>query len=158
MYGAQCKLKESTKSLEPAEICEEVEKAESFPAKLDHYAIMTTERVSGKAQLTIQQINQNHRATQLFTVELFTWDKITQLLRQYPEMEQQFYGGLRAEEVAEVKFKLDAIQSAVAVIAPAAAASVKTEIDGPLRRCREQPRNQKHRCPGTGPPSIESQI
>jgi hypothetical protein len=34
MYGAQCKLKESTKSLEPAQIREEVDKAESFPAKL----------------------------------------------------------------------------------------------------------------------------
>lgn len=118
MYGAQCKLKEASKSLEPAEIRAEVEKAKGFPAKLDHYAIMTTGKVSGTAQLTIQQVNQEHRAAGSFTVELFTWDKITKLLRQYPEIEQQFYGGLRSEEVAQVKVKLDAIQSAVAVIAP----------------------------------------
>ncbi|WP_158752256.1 hypothetical protein [Acidobacterium sp. S8] len=42
MYGAQCKLKEPSKSLQPAEIREEVEKAEDFPAKLDYYTIMTT--------------------------------------------------------------------------------------------------------------------
>jgi tetratricopeptide (TPR) repeat protein len=138
MYGAQCKLKESTKSLEPAEIREEVEKAESFPAKLDHYAIMTTGKVSGTAQLTIQQINQKHRTAGSFTVELFTWDKITKLLRQYPEIEQQFYGGLHSEEVAEVKVKLEAIHSAVAVIGPAAAASAKTEIDALIDEARER--------------------
>lgn len=135
MYGAQCKLKESTKSLEPAEIRKEVEKAESFPAKLDHYAIMTTGKVSGTAQLTIQQINQEHCAAGSFTVELFTWDKITKLLRQYPEIEQLFYGGLRSEEVAEVKVKLDAIQS---VIAPAAAALVKSEVDALIDEARER--------------------
>lgn len=138
MYGAQCKLKEASKSLEPAEIRAEVEKAEGFPAKLDHYSIMTTGKVSGNAQLTIQQINQEHRAAGSFKVELFTWDKIAKLLRQYPEIEQQFYGGLRSEEVAEVKVKLDAIQSAVAVIAPAAAASVKTEIDALIDEARER--------------------
>ncbi len=138
MHGAQCKLKESTKSLDPAEIREEVEKAEGFPAKLDHYAIMTTGKVSGTAQLAIQQINQRHRAAGLFTVELFTWDKITKLLRQYPEIEQQFYGGLRSEEVAEVKIKLEAIQSAVAIIAPAAVASAKTEIDALIDEARER--------------------
>ena len=138
MYGAQCKLKEASKSLEPAEIRAEVEKAGGFPAKLDHYGIMTTGKVSGTAQLTIQQINRKHRAAGSFTVELFTWDKITKLLRQYAEIEQQFYGGLRSEEVAEVKVKLDAIQSAVAVIAPAAAASVKTEIDALIDEARER--------------------
>ncbi len=138
MYGAQCKLKESSKSLEPAEIRAEVKKAEAFPAKLDHYAIMTTGKISGNAQLTIQQINQEHRAAGSFTVELFTWDKITKLIRQYPGIEQQFYGGLRSEEVAEVRVRLEAIQSAVAVIAPAAAASVKTEIDALIDEARER--------------------
>ncbi|HWG21327.1 MAG TPA: hypothetical protein VG225_12425 [Terracidiphilus sp.] len=138
MYGAQCKLKEASKSLEPAEIRTEVEKAEAFPAKLDHYAIMTTGKVSGAAQLTIQQINQKHRSAGSFTVELFTWDKITKLLRQYPEIEQQFYGGLRPEEVAEVKIKLEAIHSAVAVIGPATAATAKTEIDALIDEARER--------------------
>jgi hypothetical protein len=101
-YAAQCKLKEQWKSLEPAEIRDEVKKAKTFPSKLDHYAILTTGKISGAAQLAIQAINQEHKAVGLFTVELFTWEKITELIRQYPEVEQQFYGGLRSEEVATV--------------------------------------------------------
>jgi hypothetical protein len=46
-YAAQCKLKENRKSLEPKEIRAEVEKAKKFPSKLDHYAILTTGKVSG---------------------------------------------------------------------------------------------------------------
>src|SRR5271167_4309970 len=98
-YAAQCKLKESWKSLEPKEIRSEVEKAKTFPSKLDHYAILTTGKISGQAQLTIQAINQEHKAVGLFTVELLTWEKITDLIRQYADVEQQFYGGLRSEEV-----------------------------------------------------------
>src|SRR6266436_4850497 len=99
-YAAQCKLKEQWKSLDPAEIRDEVRKARTFPSKLDHYAILTTGKISGAAQLAIQAINQEQKATGLFTVEL---------IRQYPEVEQQFYGGLRSEEVATVNAKLDYI-------------------------------------------------
>lgn len=97
---------------------------------------MTTGKVSSAAQLAIQQINQAHRGAGSFTVELFTWDKITKLLRQYPEVEQQFYRGMRAEEVAEVKVKLEAIHSAIAVIGPAV--SAKTEIDALIDEARER--------------------
>src|SRR5205814_6011135 len=85
-YAAQCKLKEQWKSLEPAEIRAEVEKAKTFPSKLDHYAILTTGKVSGQAQRTIQSINQENKAAGLFTVELLTWEKITALIRQHPEV------------------------------------------------------------------------
>lgn len=67
MYGAQCKLKEQWKSLAPKEIREEIEKAKTFPSKLDHYAILTTGKISGDAQLEIQAINREHRASGLFT-------------------------------------------------------------------------------------------
>ena len=53
-YAAQCKLKEQWKSLDPAEIRDEVTKARTFPSKLDHYAILTTGKISGAAQLAIQ--------------------------------------------------------------------------------------------------------
>jgi predicted Zn-dependent protease/transcription elongation GreA/GreB family factor len=126
MYGAQCKLKEQWKSLEPGEIRDEVEKAKTFPSKLDHYGILTTGKISGAAQLTIQEINQEHRAAGLFTVELFTWEKITELIRQYPEIELQFYGGLRAEEVAAVSSKLDYLAKLTESVA---SSSTTTEID-----------------------------
>src|SRR5260221_1181116 len=126
MYGAQCKLKEQWKSLDPSEIRDEVEKGKTFPSKLDHYAILTTGKISGAAQLAIQAINQDHRAGGLFTVELFTWEKITELIRQYPAIEQQFYGGLHSEEVANVNSKLDYI---VNLTESVASGSATTEID-----------------------------
>lgn len=125
-YAAQCQLKEPGKSLAPGEIRAEVEKAKTFPAKLDHYAILTTGKVSGEAPLTIQAINQEHRASGLFKVELWTWRKISKLIRQYAEVEQQFYGGLRSEEVAGVNAKLDHIVMLTQSVSSAAATS---EID-----------------------------
>jgi tetratricopeptide (TPR) repeat protein len=126
MYGAQCKRKERWKSLEPGEITDEVDKAKTFPSKLDHYGILTTGKISGAAQLTIQAINQAHRAAGLFTVELFTWEKITELIRQYTEIEQEFYGGLRSEEVAAVTAKLDHLAKLTESVA---SSSTATEID-----------------------------
>ena len=125
-YAAQCKLKEQWKSLEPAEIREEVEKAKKFPSKLDRYAILTTGKISGPAQLAIQSINQEHKAAGLFTVELFTWERITELIRQYPEVEQQFYGGLRSEEVATFNAKLNYLTTLTASVASVPATS---EVD-----------------------------
>jgi tetratricopeptide (TPR) repeat protein len=136
MYAAMCRLKEQWKSLPPAEIREEVEKAKTFPAKLDHYAIMTTGKVSGAAQLAIQAINQS-RAIGSFTVELFTWDKITKLLRQYPEIEQEFYGGFRSEEVAEFKATLQAVHTAVTIPDSTSSTLARTEIDALIDEARE---------------------
>ena len=132
-YAAQCKLKEQWKSLEPGEIRAEVEKAKTFPSKLDHYAILTTGKVSGEAQLTIKAINQEHRKAGLFKVELWTWDKITKLIRQYTEVEQQFYGGLRSEEVAIVNAKLDYIATLTESVSSASATS---EIDALIDEAR----------------------
>jgi tetratricopeptide (TPR) repeat protein/DNA-binding Xre family transcriptional regulator len=126
LYGAQCKLKEPWKSLEPAEIREEVRKAKTFPSKLDYYAILTTGKISGAAQLALQAINQEHRVARLFTIELYTWDKISELIRQYPEIEGQFYGGLHSEQVAAVSSKLDYIASLTASVTSSVAV---TEID-----------------------------
>jgi hypothetical protein len=133
LYAAQCKLKEQWKSLAPSKIREEVEKAKTFPSRLDHYAILTTGKISGASQLAIQTINLEHRATGLFTVELFTWEKLTELIRQYPEVEQQFYGGLRSEEVATVNSKLNYIATLTESVASTSATS---EIDALIDEAR----------------------
>jgi hypothetical protein len=75
LYAAQCKLKEKWKSLTPTRIRAEVDKAKKFPSKLHHYALLTTGKISGAAQLEIQKINQENRASGPFTVELSTWER-----------------------------------------------------------------------------------
>lgn len=126
LYAAQCKLKEEWKTLEPAEIQAEVDKAKTFPSKLDHYAILTSAKVSTAAQLKVQAINRAHRGAGLFSVEVFHWNRISDLIRQYPEIERQFFGGLRSEEVVEVRSKLDYI---ITLTETEAAKSGSSEID-----------------------------
>jgi tetratricopeptide (TPR) repeat protein len=133
LYAAQCKLKEQWKTLEPSEIETEVNKAKSFPSKLDHYVILTSAKISTAAQLTVQAINQQHRTAALFTVEVYHWNRLTDLIRQYPEIEQEFFGGLRSEEVAEVKSQLSYLVSMTESIA---SKSGTTEIDAMIDEAR----------------------
>ena len=60
-------------------------------------------------------------------------EKITELIRQYPEIEQQFYGGLRSEEVATVNSKLDYIANLTESVA---SSSATTEIDALIDEAR----------------------
>ncbi len=103
LYAAQCKLKEEWKTLDAAEISAEVNKAKYFRPPLGYYAILTTAKVSTNSQLAVQAINHQHKNDGLFEVELFTWKRVTDLIRQYPEVEQQFYGGLQFEAAVRSK-------------------------------------------------------
>ena len=85
------------------------------------------------AQLAVQAINQEHRTSGLFTVEVFHWNRLSALIRQYPEIEQQIFGGMRSEEVAEVKSKLDYIAT---LTETAAAKSGTSEIDAMIDDAR----------------------
>jgi len=107
LHAAQCKLKESDKSLSPGEIEAEVEKAKTFELAIGKYAILTTGKVSGQSQRKILEINQLHIAQGLFEVELFTWDRIALLLQIYPEIYEQFFGdGLNPTRAARIETKM----------------------------------------------------
>src|SRR6266446_4441760 len=119
IYAAQCKLKEAQKSLPPAEIQAEVDKAKLFKPPLGKYALLTTGKVSAESQLKVREINRQHRADGLFEVELFTWDRLCSLLQAYPKVQEKFYGEIatgratRIEEgLAEIKVVMkDGFQS-----------------------------------------------
>lgn len=114
----------------------EVNKAKSFELPLGYYAILTTAKASTAAQLAIQSINQEHKESGLFEVELFTWNRITSLLRQYPEVEKQFYGGLQHETVARLESKIDAaVHSATEAIS---VASTTDAIDRLIDEARDK--------------------
>jgi hypothetical protein len=92
IFTAQCKLKEEHKSLPPAEIQDEVDKAKLFTPPLGKYGILTTGKVSTQAQRRVREINQAHLAANLFEVEVLTWERICSLFQQYTEIQEQFYG------------------------------------------------------------------
>jgi len=111
--AAQCKHHEPEKTLPPAEIREEVEKAKGFDPALDHYAILTTGRVTTQAHNEVIQINKEHTAAGLFEVELFSWEKIERLLDQYPEIKDELLA-VSNSQLVKIDQKLSTIQAQTA--------------------------------------------
>jgi tetratricopeptide (TPR) repeat protein len=122
IYAAQCKLKEEHKTLPPADIQEEVDKAEQFRPPLGKYAILTTAKVSAQAQRKVREINQSHKATGLFEVELFTWERLCSLLQQYTAVQEQFYGEIALGRATRMEAQLVTIKDGVQ--------SLTTKIEG----------------------------
>ena len=99
LRAAQCKLYDPRNTLPPADIKREVQAATTFAFPLGIYALCTTARVSTEAQQTILAINQEHREKGLFTVELFTWDRLDELLEEFPTIRDGVYRTLSGEAV-----------------------------------------------------------
>lgn len=117
--AGQCKLHEEWKTIPPAEIKAEVQKARTFRPKLGRYAILTTAKASRAAHDAVLEINREHHKQGLFSVELITWGKIESILDQHEDLGDQFdqtIGGQRAREISE---KLSAIHEAVVSKPPA---------------------------------------
>jgi tetratricopeptide (TPR) repeat protein len=84
--AAQCKHHEPDKTIPPAEIQEEVDKALTFSPPLEFYAILTTAKATVHAHNKILEINRKHREQKLFIVELFDWGDIETLIDEYPDI------------------------------------------------------------------------
>jgi len=84
--------------LPPGEIKAEVEKAKGFKPKLDYYTIVTTAKVSTHSQKAVQAINSDPNRP--FEVRLFTWNKVEELLDDYPEVAEQLGYALVAADTA----------------------------------------------------------
>jgi tetratricopeptide (TPR) repeat protein len=84
--AAQCKHHEPDKTIPPAEIQEEVDKALTFSPPLEFYTILTTAKATVHAHNKVLEINQRHREQKLFIVELFDWGDIENLLDEYPDV------------------------------------------------------------------------
>lgn len=84
--AAQCKHHEPHKTIPPAEIQEEVNKALAFDPPLQHYTILTSAKSTVQAHNKVLEINRIHREQKLFSVELFDWADIENLLDDYPDV------------------------------------------------------------------------
>jgi tetratricopeptide (TPR) repeat protein len=134
VYAAQCKLKEEHKSLQRAEIHAEVNEAKKFTTPLGRYAILTTAKVSTHSQMTVRDINQEHRAQGLFEVELLTWDQICPLLQKYSEVQEILYGPIDSDTGNRIQGALVAIQGGVQSLTSQAAGS---DIDNRINEARD---------------------
>ena len=113
IYAAQCKLKEPHKNLPPADIQREVDEAKRFKPPLSKYTILTTAKISTAAQLKIREINRLHKDLGLFEVELMTWEKISALLQQYTDVQEQFYDGFTPQRAGRIETSVIGIQASV---------------------------------------------
>ncbi len=134
LYAAQCKLKEEHKSLQPAEIHAEVEKAKTFVSPLGKYAILTTGKVSTPSQLAIREINQSHKANGLFEVELFPWEKLCLLLQHYEDVQERFYGGIGVDRAAKMDANILHIKDGVDSLT---SKNTSSEIDSKINEARD---------------------
>ena len=136
LRAAQCKLYDERETLPPAEIQAEVDAAKKFPFQLGIYAICTTARVSTQAQNAILSINQKHRREGLFSVELFTWNRLGGLLEEFTTIRDEEYGTLSREVaqqvqsgLADVSMRLTSLGTQVASTSHENADALHSEID-----------------------------
>ncbi len=113
LLAAQCKRHEPHKTIPPQEIEDEVTKAIAFRPALNHYAILTTARVSAQAQKKVVEINRRHKSCGLFSVELLHWRDIEQMLQEFPDLRDELYGGISASQVARVQQELSDLNVAI---------------------------------------------
>ncbi len=108
--AAQCKRYDPSKPISPKLIEEAVEKAKEFRSPLVELALMTTAVSSTAAQQKVMEINRLHTAAGLFTVTLFHWEDIEQLLREYQHVASVFYPELYASPaLAEISTTVQTI-------------------------------------------------
>jgi hypothetical protein len=111
--GAQCKLRDRSKTLPPKELKDEVAKAVAYSPPLNHFIVFTTGKVSKQADDTVKAINQKHREKNLFTLELLNWERIEQLLDLYPNVRDLLYKTVSGEQVASIDYKLSVMLAKV---------------------------------------------
>ena len=136
LRAAQCKLYDEKKTLPPAEIEAEVEAARNFAFPLGIYAICTTARVSAEAQQAILSINKEHRKAGLFAVELFTWDRLDELLEEFPAIRDDIYLTISGEavrqlqgDIAGMNVRMTSLATQVVSSGPEVADALHAEID-----------------------------
>jgi tetratricopeptide (TPR) repeat protein len=134
IYAAQCKLKEEHKSLPPAEIQAEVDKAKQFAPPLGRYAILTTAKVSTQAQRKVREINQLHKKSGLFEVEILTWEILCSLLQQFPEVREHFYGEIALGRATRIERGIIAIREGIESLT---SKSDGDEIDSEINDARD---------------------
>jgi tetratricopeptide (TPR) repeat protein len=122
IFAAQCKLKEEHKNLPPSTIQDEVDEAKQFTPPIGKYGILTTAKVSTQAQRKVREINEAHVREGLFEVEVLTWERLCELLQQYPEVSEQFYGEIASGRARSIEKSVVAVGNSLD--------SLTTKIEG----------------------------
>ena len=89
LRAVQCKHHEPDKTIPPAEIEAEVQKALNSGFALGEYYILTTARKTTHSQKAVIQLNQRHAANGNFRVSLWTWNEIEEYIARMDDETQE---------------------------------------------------------------------
>jgi hypothetical protein len=121
--GGQSKSRNSpTAPLGEAEVREEVRKALEFTPTLHEYVIATSGPRDARLQQIAREITDAHRKRRprRFSVKIYFWDDLLELLHQYPDVRAAYYGQLGGTEVFGLVQQLQGIiqSAAPGLLAP----------------------------------------
>lgn len=108
LCGIQCKLRNADQVLSEREVRKEVEKAKSFSPPLGKFILATTARRDPVVQRLAVEISRSHLTDGLFSVHVYSWDDLKELIKLSPQLASDLYG------VGEVAKVLGEAQVAVA--------------------------------------------
>ena len=143
IIGAQCKLRGPLKSLRRAEIDAEVRRARTLTPSLDTYFIMTSAKRTAGAYEAVAALNKEHIAQSLFQIQLMTWERIDQLLQQYPHVANSFYKTLSGESIRRLEDDIAAMRQWMSTVGEKLLISTQSPVtpsasieptNAPLRR------------------------
>ena len=94
--GIQCKNKDLRilSQLTVKELRREVKKAKAFQPPLTQFVIATTAPRDGRLQQEARKITDRHRRRGSFSVHVYAWDDIVELLAKHERVAMQYYGNV----------------------------------------------------------------
>ncbi len=108
LHGGQSKLHEHRKDLKLKEVKAEIKKAKAFRPKLDDYVIATTARTDPAIQRYICRVSRLYCRRGLFSVSVFFWDNLVDLLGTYTDVADHFFGNPAfTQAVGDIKGHFD---------------------------------------------------
>jgi hypothetical protein len=91
-YGVQCKVR--SKRITFSEIETEIEKAENFLPRIQHFIVATTADRDGAVQTKVRLLSEARRAAGQFSVHIVSWNELTDMLDEHRGVAARFYSFL----------------------------------------------------------------
>jgi len=91
-YGVQCKLRNRGEILTQKEVIQEIDKAKNFQPSLNRYLIATTAKRDPQLQRFAATVSKEHSSVGLFTVDVYSWDDLEEILKVTPDLVRDLYG------------------------------------------------------------------
>ncbi|HEY0553103.1 MAG TPA: hypothetical protein VGG20_02495, partial [Thermoanaerobaculia bacterium] len=91
VVGIQCKLKNARAGLETEEVNLEIQKAKKFTPSLGEYIIATTADREPELQQHAIRVTQDHKAAGLFSVVVYAWQDLEEILKENPDLASELY-------------------------------------------------------------------